>query len=426
MRNKSSTSVMDPKIKKELIKVRNAVKRKLQALKEGALQEEDILRKSYRPLVEPLVKLKEEIRLSQPKIKKEIKNEVENVEQSFKEPTSFIPLSRSNISAEAADLSTMLPTTDEEEDRILDYTKQQIQEIVADPNFQDKLDDYEPLPRYYIEGILSDTEGDYNNQNDVRYDFLQNKLYAGDEEMRVIGKDLEIMGRKFTGTPGLYELLFKKHPTGFKQKDMENYKEIMELVRPDNPQTYITSLNHDTKGVFDTQYGVRFNPEREKYFIGDSEIKFGTNKITVKNMRYTLSRGLLELLFKKDPTGYKEADLAKYKDIVYRTNAHKIGYKSTAPIAGNKGKKYQLIKKLMTGPLFPSSAATSTPIRNPSGRGLWMDFNEKPIEYVYFDDVNELCERLKLLISSQTAGNTNHTNEIASIIEELRECGIIE
>lgn len=56
-----------------------------------------------------------------------------------------------------------------------------------------------------------------------------------------------------------------------------------------------------------------------------------------------------------------------------------------------------------------------------------MDFNFIPyninnrIIYEYFDDPNELCERLRLLVSSRKAGNTNHMQEINSIIEELRE-----
>ena len=47
------------------------------------------------------------------------------------------------------------------------------------------------------------------------------------------------------------------------------------------------------------------------------------------------------------------------------------------------------------------------------------------IVYEYYDDPNELVERLMLLISSKSAGNTNHDQEINSIIEELRERNII-
>lgn len=61
------------------------------------------------------------------------------------------------------------------------------------------------------------------------------------------------------------------------------------------------------------------------------------------------------------------------------------------------------------------------------GEGLEHNFipYTENIVYEYYDDPNELCERLKLLLSSKSAGNTNHDQEINSIIEELRERNII-
>ena len=47
------------------------------------------------------------------------------------------------------------------------------------------------------------------------------------------------------------------------------------------------------------------------------------------------------------------------------------------------------------------------------------------LDYVYWDDPNELVDRLRLLLAPQAAGNPSHTNEIISIIEELREAEII-
>ena len=46
-------------------------------------------------------------------------------------------------------------------------------------------------------------------------------------------------------------------------------------------------------------------------------------------------------------------------------------------------------------------------------------------DYVYWNDVNELVDRLKLLVAEKSAGNNSHDNEIMSIIEELREERII-
>lgn len=72
------------------------------------------------------------------------------------------------------------------------------------------------------------------------------------------------------------------------------------------------------------------------------------------------------------------------------------------------------------------------------GKGYGINMNSRAVDfdfipysasdrivYEYFDDPNELCERLRLLVSSRMAGNTNHMQEINSIIEELRELGCI-
>lgn len=65
--------------------------------------------------------------------------------------------------------------------------------------------------------------------------------------------------------------------------------------------------------------------------------------------------------------------------------------------------------------------------REKKGSGIEMDFipyNES-IAYEFYDDPNELCDRLRLLIASRAAGNSNHIQEINSIISELRELDII-
>ena len=47
------------------------------------------------------------------------------------------------------------------------------------------------------------------------------------------------------------------------------------------------------------------------------------------------------------------------------------------------------------------------------------------MDYVYWDDPNELVDRLRLLLAERSGGNQSHINEIVSIIEELREAGIV-
>ena len=50
---------------------------------------------------------------------------------------------------------------------------------------------------------------------------------------------------------------------------------------------------------------------------------------------------------------------------------------------------------------------------------------ERSLDYMYWDDPNELVDRLRVLVAERSAGNNNHNNEILAIIEELREAKII-
>jgi len=64
------------------------------------------------------------------------------------------------------------------------------------------------------------------------------------------------------------------------------------------------------------------------------------------------------------------------------------------------------------------SPTTSTPLR--SKTGLWLhDSSEINPNYVYWNDVNELVERLEILVASKGAGNTSHNNEIFYILAKL-------
>ena len=86
-------------------------------------------------------------------------------------------------------------------------------------------------------------------------------------------------------------------------------------------------------------------------------------------------------------------------------------------------KKYaDLIEQL----LFQSNKILKTPHH---GKGLPRQKIAKSgntiIDLVYWDDPNGLIDRLRLLMAEKQAGNEAHTNEIFSIVSELREVGYI-
>lgn len=162
----------------------------------------------------------------------------------------------------------------------------------------------------------------------------------------------------------------------------------------------------------DTQFGVR--RRGDALFIGKYKVKFNETTIKIRSQNFPITVGLLDLLFyKKPPTGYTKADLQQYKNILLLTNAHKKYFEKNQPIRKLvKGYKY----KNIISPLFKSGSGIETD---------YMTVNSNKIDYTYWDDVNELVDRLRLLVSSSSVGHTGHNNEIISIIEELREANII-
>lgn len=162
----------------------------------------------------------------------------------------------------------------------------------------------------------------------------------------------------------------------------------------------------------DTQYGIR--QARGVLKIGNYAVELDEKKLSIGSETVTHTEGLLSLLFHKKPERYTKSDLKNYKKILLLTNAHRKRFNVDSPIrASKKGYKYNKIIK----PLFQSGSGLQTE---------YMVSSSNPVDYSYWDDPNELIDRLRLLVASSAAGHTGHNNEIISIIEELREAHIIE
>lgn len=188
----------------------------------------------------------------------------------------------------------------------------------------------------------------------------------------------------------------------------KSYVDYLDQYEP-LPRKYINGMYYDeNQQEFDHKYGIRLDTLTEKLMIGDSNVDIDGSDIIVKNKRYRGTQGLYELLFKKNPKHYSTEDVDNYKKIVIKTNANRRYYKSNKQVDGSKLKKYKKIIAPMV-----------------SGKGILMEADNNKIDYIHWDDPNELVDRLRLLIASASAGHTGHTNEINSIVEELREAKII-
>lgn len=162
-------------------------------------------------------------------------------------------------------------------------------------------------------------------------------------------------------------------------------------------------------------------------------------KYCVKNREFPATPGLTDLLLLSNPKYYTDKDLSIYKEMLMTTDAHKENYNASTNIRRiDSSIKYNKI----IASLFPKrrkSIHHKTVSKGTKGEGYidWWQQLKKPqtayktfdksgaINYTYWDDPNELVDRLRLLVASKAAGHTGHNNEIISIIEELREAKYI-
>ncbi|XP_071643638.1 uncharacterized protein [Temnothorax longispinosus] len=207
-------------------------------------------------------------------------------------------------------------------------------------------------------------------------------------------------------------------------------------------QKYVGAvLSGDQESGMDIAYGVKFT--NDGMMLGNKRFDVNyADKIIIDGIRYNGTRGLFELIFKKYPDHdiYTEDDMQTYKSILLMTSAHKRNYDAHAQIKGNGGYKYthiigplisgkkagKGIPRAMTGNKIDHIIASSISGKKAEkGIPRAMTLNDNKIDYVHWDDPNELVDRLRLLEASRLAGHTGHDNEIQSIIEELREAGLI-
>ncbi|CAB0040503.1 unnamed protein product [Trichogramma brassicae] len=177
----------------------------------------------------------------------------------------------------------------------------------------------------------------------------------------------------------------------------------------------------------DKLYGVR--KENDQYHLGKSPINIDGDNAYIGDESYIKSKGLLELLFKKnpDPKHITNTDMKTYKEILDSTNVHRKGFAYDGDLRKCNSKKFENIIE----PIFKTGSGLLPRYKVVKrGYGLLPRYKvaksrDSLKDFVYWNDPNELVDRLRLLVAERSAGNNAHDNEITSIIEELREDGYI-
>ncbi|KAL6256711.1 hypothetical protein P5V15_011638 [Pogonomyrmex californicus] len=142
--------------------------------------------------------------------------------------------------------------------------------------------------------------------------------------------------------------------------------------------------------------------------LSDKKFDDKNDSIIIDNVRYNGTPGLYELIFKRlpDDAVFTEDDKQTYKSILLTTNAHRRGHSAHNPIKSNRGSKYINI----IAPLVSTYGSSDKKGAGVSNIPTAMKLNDNKIDYVHWDDPNELMDRLRLFDASHQADNNAHDN----------------
>ncbi|KAK7590536.1 hypothetical protein V9T40_002149 [Parthenolecanium corni] len=171
---------------------------------------------------------------------------------------------------------------------------------------------------------------------------------------------------------------FDTHNVKDNNKDLAAFKHMIEI----------------RSGKSDVHYGIR--SENGNFFIGNTRVDIvGDDLIFETGKRYIGTKGLWELLTNTKPhkDNYKESDLNTYGEILVNTYAYKRNNDPDGKVKNIKGSKYSDVIR----PIMNIYGLSKGKQGIKEGKGLRKIVTGKDVEYVYWNTIDELLERLYIL-----------------------------
>lgn len=206
-------------------------------------------------------------------------------------------------------------------------------------------------------------------------------------------------------------------------------------AHPVQSQAFIAMRLNSMDKTVDRVFGPK--PSNDgTWRIGNEEIEFLPNgDIKLGRQEYPGTQALYHFLFKKNmPAYHTDEDADAYASILLTSGVHRKGFSIQQPERFTNTYKYKnVISPLLRRGadrsrrgIFDRSRNGSRNNGNTVGEGYKL-VTEQTKDFVYYEDPNELVDRLRLLVAAEQAGNNliHHHNEIESILQELRDHGII-
>ena len=193
-------------------------------------------------------------------------------------------------------------------------------------------------------------------------------------------------------------------------------------------QTFLQRrLNPNDKSI-DRLFSPRPSDDGSTWYMGNQVISFLPNgDIQLGTQVYKGTQALYHFLFMKTmPRDYTDEDVKAYARILRISSAHRKGYKRNQALAHTNVYKYRKVISQVIRQVAELSWSSRVGESTTTGEGYKL-VTDQAKDYVYYSNPNELVDRLRLLVAAEQAGNNldHHRNEMETILQELREIGII-
>lgn len=256
---------MDKRLVRELLKTRKAVKRKYQSLKSDMEESQLQLTKQMKPISQPLQELISSIKTEA--FKAVDITETPKIEKAF-EKINKPPLQQDKVASHSTSttkrktvkklephflnaeiIAESSPEVADESFNVADFEAEDanvpdeesvleasrlVEEMMRPEVLDAYLEHYTGLARQYVEDLIRDTKGDFDFKYGVRFDVATDSFAIGNKKLEFVknSEDMYIIdddGTKivYKGTPGFYELMFKKKPSNYTNWDHDQYKDIV-------------------------------------------------------------------------------------------------------------------------------------------------------------------------------------------------------
>lgn len=291
----------------------------------------------------------------------------------------------------------------------------------SESEYQRKMErQYQPLlvrAKASSKAVSSTTTTDFACEDQI-YGLKVNKdgnFHLGKFPITINDTTINVSGKTFPRTAGLISLLTRNIPRGYDERDLEAYRQMLlhtgaHLTEKGDRFRYCRGDKYHT--IIKRLMAIIAIPSIPSPPSSSSMVQ-NTPPSSFISSPQCITSTPLSLI--SSMTGNDDDIQEKHK----KSKRRKRRRVASKGVAENENTVNEPISIGHGFPPLPSIYGPRMKIINTS-RGLAHS------QYSYWDDPNELVERLILLHASKAAGNTSVHNEILNIEEELREAGIIQ